>query len=54
MTPRPGHLPHNNERIALQKLSSGSELAANDLHPAGLATIAKMVATIVGTTQLYP
>ena len=43
MPPRPSHLPHSTERIALQRLSSGRELSATMLLPAGPPTIAKMV-----------
>ena len=43
MPPRPSHLPHSNERIALQRLTNGNELPVAALHPAGPPTIAKMI-----------
>ena len=44
MPPRPSHIPHNSERSALQRMIGKAELTANELHPAGPPTIAKMVA----------
>lgn len=44
MPPRPGHLPHNIERTALQKLRVAQVLPLAQLYPAGERTIAGMVA----------
>jgi DNA-binding PadR family transcriptional regulator len=38
------HLPHNLERTALQKMSATQGLPLAQLHPAGIQTIARMVA----------
>lgn len=43
MAPRQSHLPHSNERVALQRLRSGQRLSATMLHPAGRTTIEKML-----------
>ena len=43
MPPRAGHLPHNLERTALQKLSAAQGLPLAQLHPAGPQTIARML-----------
>jgi DNA-binding IclR family transcriptional regulator len=43
MPPRPGHIPHNLERTALQKLSAAQGLPLAQLHPAGPQTIARML-----------
>jgi hypothetical protein len=44
MPSRPGHLPHNLERTALQKMSAERGLPSSALHPAGKNTIAGMLA----------
>jgi hypothetical protein len=44
MPQRPGHIPHANERTALQKLKPGEGLPIEKMHPAGRATVEKMVA----------
>jgi hypothetical protein len=44
MPPRPSHLPHSNERSALQRMSVKKGLSSEELHPAGKQTIATMVA----------
>ena len=41
---RPSHLPHHNERTALQKLRVNPGLPSDPLHPAGKKTIAGMLA----------
>jgi len=44
MPARPGHLPHNLERTALQKMNAEQGLPSSELHPAGKNTIASMLA----------
>ena len=44
MATRPGHIPHNVERSALQKMSATEGLTQDRLHPAGGRTIAGMIA----------
>jgi hypothetical protein len=44
MPPRPSHIPHSNERTALQRMSVTKGLSTEELHPAGQQTIATMVA----------
>jgi hypothetical protein len=44
MPPRPSHIPHSNERSALQRMSLTRGLSSEELHPAGKQTIATMLA----------
>jgi hypothetical protein len=44
MPPRPSHIPHSNERSALQRMSVAKGLSSEELHPAGKQAIASMVA----------
>jgi hypothetical protein len=44
MPPRPGHLPHNRERSALQKMSADQGLSLSELYPAAKSTITAMLA----------
>jgi hypothetical protein len=44
MPPRPGHIPHNGERSALQMMSATEGLTVGNMHPVGKKTIAGMVA----------
>jgi hypothetical protein len=44
MPPRPSHIPHSNERSALQRMSVAKGLSSEELHPAGKQAIASMAA----------
>ena len=44
-TRRPDHIPHADERSALQRMSAGQRLPLHKLHPAGKKTVARMLAT---------
>jgi hypothetical protein len=44
MPARPSHIPHTNERTALQRMSVTKGLSSEELHPAGKQAIASMVA----------
>jgi hypothetical protein len=43
MSPRPSHIPHSNERTALQRMSVTKGMSSEELHPAGKQTIATML-----------
>lgn len=43
MPVRAGHIPHNIERSALQKLIAAGPLPSSKLYPAGEQTLSKMV-----------
>jgi hypothetical protein len=44
MPARPSHIPHSNERTALQRMSPAKGLSVEQLYPAGKQTIATMLA----------
>jgi hypothetical protein len=44
MPARSGHVPHNLERSALQRMSATRGLPSTQMHPAGKGTIAGMLA----------
>jgi len=44
MPARPSHIPHSNERTALQRMSVAKGRSSEELHPAGKQTIATMLA----------
>ena len=44
MPARPSHIPHATERTALQKMSPTRGLPPEQMHPAGIQTIAAMLA----------
>jgi hypothetical protein len=44
MPASPSHIPHSNERTALQRMSPTKGLSSDELHPAGKQTIATMLA----------
>jgi DNA-binding MarR family transcriptional regulator len=44
MPPRPSHIPHSNERTALQRMSVTKGRSSEELHPAVKQTVATMLA----------